>query len=67
MIDVVSELGGLVGYCAGLGGYGIGTVWAFGLEMRRAYNCPFGLLYVLPTTLNTSSQRQALFLRIQCS
>jgi len=46
----------LVGYCAGLGGYSIGTDWAFDLEMRRAHNGPFGLLlHVLATTLNTSS------------
>lgn len=47
MDDMVSELGDLVGYCAGLAGFSIGADWAFDVAMRRTQNGRFGLLYVL--------------------
>lgn len=47
MVDMVSESGDLVGYCAGLVGFSIGVDWAFDLAIRRTHNGLLGLLYVL--------------------
>lgn len=47
MVDMVSELGDLVGYCAGLVGFSIGADWAFDLAMKSTHNGLLGLLYVL--------------------